>query len=475
LLIDGEIFFAIFSDPDELGEKVIRTIDPLQIVDIISDPDDDEEVVCYKRTDRSVPPKTRYYKDWTAEDEDFQGLTDPSTKAEITVEPDVVVYHLPFDDLGKRGNGLLSSIVSWSREHRRFMEARVALTQALSKFAWKMTAKGGQKVLNDLQAKFQSTLVNSGNALERNPPSAPGSTWAQNQGVDLQPMPRVTGAGDAKTDGDQLKLMVCAGTNIMQHYFGDPSTGNLATAEAMELPMLKSFTGYQELWKDAWRDIFGIVLGQEPENLQVNLPPMLKDDLSRLGQFLMGLHQVFPEVQVPEILQMCLVALGVNNVEDVMESIEEKKQELQAAQDALGQQLPPPIIVPGSKPQPGGPRRQKTAQPPVREAEALENLAAVIQEVLGESPVKESVGSIHFNPEINVPSVTPKAVSKGRRGTAKRLPNGEIEFQIEESLTEKHVGRAGEMNLELKETKKGRAKRLPSGEMEFQVEETNVT
>jgi hypothetical protein len=358
-LIDGEVFFAIFGGEGQ--DKVLRRIDALQITDLITDPEDEETVLGYKRVDGSTPPKTLYYRDWAADPSKLNGLRDPETKKEITFEQDVVVKHHAFNRIGKRGNGLLFPVVSWSREHRRFMESRVAITQALAKFALKMTVKGGQKTLDAIQQKFQST-VPSGTGLEKNPPNSPGATWLQNQGIDLQAMPRTTGGGEARSDGDQLKLMVCAGTNVMLHYFGDPSTGNLATATAMELPMLKSFTGYQELWRDTWRDLFTIVLelDEEPEDLEVDLPAMLQDDLSRLGQFLMGLHQVFPEIQIPEILQLCLVALGVNDIDEVMKKIEAKRLELEAqggngtaTDPALGNQLPLPVILP--KARPGGP------------------------------------------------------------------------------------------------------------------------
>jgi hypothetical protein len=142
----------------------------------------------------------------------------------------------------------------------------------------------------------------------------------------------------------------------------------------MELPMLKAFTEYQELWKDVWRDIFAIVLDEdidsEPVGLQVELPQMLKDDLSRLGQFLMGLHQVFPEIQVPEILQSCLVALGINNVEEVMDTIEAKRKELERN---MGKQLPPPTAPKG---------RTAPATAPVSEAAtaaAMNRLALAIE------------------------------------------------------------------------------------------------
>jgi hypothetical protein len=336
LLVDGEVFFAMFDQGE--GQKVIRRIDPLQITDIICDPDDEEHVLGYRRL--TANDKVLYYADWRCDDDDLTMLADqpdPSSKGKIgsKIEQDVRIKHRPFNTLLKRGKGLLFTACDWSKEHRRFMEARVAITQALSKFAWKQKVKGGQGIINKLVRDTQSSYAQSGvNSVEKHPQNAPGGTWLENQGMDLTPMPRVTGAGDSKEDGNQLKLMVCAATGIMLHYFGDPSTGNLATATAMELPMLKMFESYQQLWIDCYRDLFSIVLDEdideEPAVIDIDLPPILAADLQKLGEFLSQIAAIFPELKVREVLQMCLISLGVNNVAEVMKAIEAKRAEIDA-------------------------------------------------------------------------------------------------------------------------------------------------
>lgn len=338
LLVDGELFFAIF-DAEGKNPKTIRRIDPLQMTDIICDPDDEEHVLGYRRL--TAQDKIIYYRDWTNDEEDNDLLLnqkDPSSQGLISsgkagkLDESCVVYHLPFDTLQKRGNGLLSSALDWSKEHRRFMEARVAITQALAKFAWKGKVKGGQGIINQLQNKLTSTYATAGmTQVERHPQTAPGGTWLENAGVDLAPMPRASGAGDARSDGDQLKLMTCAATGIMLHYFGDPSTGNLATATAMELPMLKQFQSYQALWQDALRDIFSIAMDEDPDEpaqLDITLPPILLDDLRKIGQFISAVAVVFPEIRVPAVLRSLLSSLNVANIDEVMDEVENKQGEL---------------------------------------------------------------------------------------------------------------------------------------------------
>ena len=338
LLIDGDLFLVFFRDGEDT--PLMRYLDAIQIQEIITAEHDQEQILGYKRGD--AKGQFHYYRDWAADESDLAKAKDLQTGKSITWESegDPVVYHIAFDDLDKRGNGLLSTVLPWTREHRRFMESRVALTQALSKFAWKLTAKVGEKGIAAIQQRLQSSLSTTGftGSPERNPPNAPAGTFVSNAGADMVPMPRATGAGDSESDSNQLKLMVCAGTGIFLHYFGDPSTGNLATATAMELPMLKMFSAYQQLWMDAWRDIFSVVLQEEPGEEQatvaIDMPPILADDLKKLGEFIGAATSVFPELKVEQVRRVMLTAMNVPDVGEVMDAADELKQQ----QDAQAEQ-----------------------------------------------------------------------------------------------------------------------------------------
>lgn len=336
LLIDGEVPFAIFIEDG--GRKVIRRLDPLQITDIITDPDDEEHVLGYRRL--TANNKVLYYADWRCDAGDLAMLekqNDPQTKGKLAgkIEQDVKLYFRPFNTILKRGKGLLFTAVDWSKEHRRFMEARVAITQALSKFAWKKKVKGGQAIVDSITRRMESTYAQAGMTMvERHPENAPGGTWVENYGMDLTPMPRVTGGSEATEDGRNLRLMHCCATGILPHYYGDGGDVNLATATAMELPMLKMWLSYQQLWVDTYRDIFSIVLDEdideEPAVIDISLPPILADDLQKMATFLQAVAGLFPEIKVPEVLQMCLVSLGVNNVPEVMKAIGDKREAIDA-------------------------------------------------------------------------------------------------------------------------------------------------
>lgn len=359
LLVDGELFFGVF------GDGTIKTFDCLQITDIITDKDDEDVVLAYKRVmvGRNAAggqtTRTLYYRPWDLADDkakldvtqvanDGYNLVpiDPQGGKAIAYEEDVVMYHLAFDAIERRGNGLITCCSDWAREHRRFMIARVAITQALAKFAFTTTVKGGQTMVNSIRAKLESTFAQSGlsGGTQHQPVAAPGANFLSNEGIELKAMPRVTGGAEAATDADGLKLMVSAGTGIMLHYFGDPGNANLATATAMELPMLKQFASYQLFWKDAWRDLFAMVLEEgpddEPAEILITLPDIIEDDLQPLGMFLTQLTTVFPEAKVPQLLKQCLDSANVPDIDEVMKAIEANKEALdaQAKLDAQTQQ-----------------------------------------------------------------------------------------------------------------------------------------
>ncbi|KKM68391.1 hypothetical protein LCGC14_1461340 [marine sediment metagenome] len=328
LLVDGEVFFALFGDT-----PLIRRIDPLEITDIVSLPDDKESPVFYRR--QFMTPagaqRTLYYLDWAfadAEADDVPLLKDE--KGDVIVpKPNVFIYHLPFDDFAQRGNSLLGAVLDWCREHRRFMTSRVAITQALAKFALKLTLQGGAGTLAAAKIQLKSTADQDTG--ETNPPPVAGATWLENKAATLTAMPRSTGGRESRDDSDLLKLMVSAGTGIMLHYFGDPSTGNLATSTSMELPMRKAFGAYRQLWIEFYEDLFGLVLARHDmadEKVDIDLPPILDADIAALGQSLTAVKAAQPEIPgQPEMIQHTLSAYRLNNVAEIVKRIMKEMEE----------------------------------------------------------------------------------------------------------------------------------------------------
>jgi hypothetical protein len=310
LLVDGEIFFAVF-----LGkESRVRTIDPLEITEIITDVDDIEYPMFYKRmwTDQQSQAHTDYYRS-------YLNIKNQSAKdwagANIQKTQDALVYHLAYNTTGQRGNPLLLPALDWIKQYRRFLAARVAMTLARTRFAWKNKIVGGAAAAAAVKATYDGKI-----------PEA-AAMAIENQAADLQPIQTPQDARNAYDDARILKLQVCAAVGIPEQYYGDIATGNLATAKTVELPMLKMFQSYQSVWSDTYQDLFELILeyNRVPPNewyVDKTFPTIAPEDVFSAAQALTQIITTFPEFALaPDVQQMALMTLGINDPSQVLDSL----------------------------------------------------------------------------------------------------------------------------------------------------------
>jgi len=310
LLVDGEIFLAVFLG----NEPTIRRVDPLEITEFITDPDDVENVRYYKRDWADVQGSSHedYYCSFAniedKECKDSSGASHQKTQ-------DALIYHLAINDLGQRGNSYLLPALEWIKLYRKFLASRVAVMLALARFAWKAKTKGGQAAVNAMKAKLHEEEVKA------------ASTVVENEAVDLQPIRTDSGAGQAYQDGRQLKLQISAGTGWPEQYFGDISIGNLATAKTVELPVQKMCESYQAIWQGAYEDIFGLVLthnkvSEDKQYVDMDFPVVSEEMASAMAESITKLCGVFPEFTASQdIQQVALMTLGVKNVNEVLDQL----------------------------------------------------------------------------------------------------------------------------------------------------------
>lgn len=91
----------------------------------------------------------------------------------------------------------------------------------------------------------------------------PGAnTIIENEASNLEQMKFDTMSNNAYLDMRMFNRLAGIGSGVFEHYLGDPSTGNLATATAMELPMLKLFEFKQQRWADVLGEILNFVVLQ---------------------------------------------------------------------------------------------------------------------------------------------------------------------------------------------------------------------
>jgi hypothetical protein len=310
LLIDGSIYFALFLGTE--GKVTIRRIDPLEITEIITNPDDLEDVRYYKRQwiDSQGRAKEGCYRSW-------QNIKDESTLDMYgqarTSDQEAIIYHIEREP---DGLPLILPAMDWIKLFRQFLASRVAIILALARFAWKTKATGGSKAVAGIKAQVDQTKPDA------------GSWLIENMGSDTQPIKTDTGASGAYQDGRMLKLQICAAFGITEQYFGDISVGSLATAQTVELPMIKMFNSYQTLWLEAYKDISDIVLehnniAEADRIFDFDLPAITPEEASTIATNIAALIPAIPRLATSEdVLQQALMSIGVKDIAQAIEKLE---------------------------------------------------------------------------------------------------------------------------------------------------------
>jgi hypothetical protein len=236
LLVTGNRFFVFFLSEQD-GEATIRRIRPEEIVEIVTDPEDDSVPLYYKR--QWIPTggtqQTVYYPDWMAffnEDLERAELPQGAAVADHN-QTTVVVLHTAFrqlDDASLFGWPLLAPAgTPWLRSHREFFQNRLAVSRAKASYVRRRTVTGGSRAVAAVRRTLMSALQ-SGGATETNPPPVAGSEDIHNKQIQTEELPMGTGAADAKVDGEMFTWMAALSGGVFPHYMGVGDAYRLATA-----------------------------------------------------------------------------------------------------------------------------------------------------------------------------------------------------------------------------------------------------
>lgn len=266
LQVTSNLFFTFFTDPLN-GATRVRTIPLNEITRIIYNPDDSKEPwYYYRQWQQPKEAGSQKYEMHQAMYPDINympkgGLPKHFNGIEVMVlNP---VYHVKTNCLSDMEYGVseIYAAIDWAKAYKDFLEDWYTIVKSLSKFAWKATSKSGATGMAQAKQVLEGAINGGSNPMNSDLPGQAAQVWMSSDNFDLAPMPK-SGATVAVDDGRRALLMVCAATGIYEHYFGDPSTGNLATAKAMEQPMLLMFQERQELWTDVFNTILGYVINQ---------------------------------------------------------------------------------------------------------------------------------------------------------------------------------------------------------------------
>lgn len=253
---DGNVFFVLFTSP-ATGRAKVRTIDSCEMVEVITNPEDVSEPWYYHRRwnqrdfDRATGlPKMTMRELWYPA-LDFE--PGPGDRPSFPVAWDQPVLHAKRGGLPKWQFGLpdVWSAIDWARSYREALEAWLTVRKTLARFAWIAQTKGGQQGIDSLQGIFATQFADgptATNGIDRNPPVNVASAFITDLGNTLTPV-NAANKQDSPEDCRRVLLMVCASFGLPETFFGDASTGSLATATSLDRPTELKFLEEQEFWR----------------------------------------------------------------------------------------------------------------------------------------------------------------------------------------------------------------------------------
>ena len=244
LILEGELFFAFYKDKKDYK---ITLLDPDEITTIIVSDEDSNRIALYKREYRQLTYDFKannydnkhtiieYYQDYECPDSDV--TVDKAIKSGHFI-PDIKIYHVKVNSVGLRGIPEVSRSYDWARAHARSLSDQQTYIKAQSKIAW----------LRTIVTKSTAAIQGIANSMSN---SNTGSTLITNGSQKVDPMQIGTGMVSNMDSGIRnAHLEVIKNTGFGEHYYGDSSSGNLATASAMELPAIWKIQERQLIWEN---------------------------------------------------------------------------------------------------------------------------------------------------------------------------------------------------------------------------------
>jgi hypothetical protein len=354
LFTDGNQFFSLWTRPSS-GAVSVRVLPFDEIHDVVCNPQDSSEPWFYKRvftadaldysTGLQQPQsKTVYYP---ALGYRPTGSDRPRTIGGHPVQWDAPVRQVKVNDEQgwKFGVGDGYPALDWARAYKEFLEAWAQLVKALSRFAWKMTAKPSTRA----QAKAKLGAPPPINPVTGQPNDV-GATAIIPPEMLLEAIPK-SGATIDSESGRPLAMMVAAALDIpVTMLLGDPGlTGSRATAETLDRPTELVMQQRREVWGEALRDILTHVITEAVRAPKGPLRGSVRPDPDGRGEIveLVGdtattvdinwpsLDEVNPaaliqaiklasdtETVPPDIiLRWILTALGERNVDEIIDKV----------------------------------------------------------------------------------------------------------------------------------------------------------
>ena len=260
LLMYGEIFLRYFRRPEGL---IVRSLDPSTIWDIITDPEDIEDVKFYHQQFTilntspvpyvSMVPSTLVIRQIPAEEIDHYKINSTSSE--------------------KRGRSQLYCILGWLLRFKEFANDRVLLNKMRAMFALDVSVDGDAADVASAESQFAT-------------PPGPGAVLVHNKAVTVEYQNANNNANEAKTDAEMILKVIAVGAGVSEQFLGVSGASTRAGALIQTEPDVKNFETYQEviddILQDAWKRVrtYRRGLGQTTERMEFTFPALAQEDRS---------------------------------------------------------------------------------------------------------------------------------------------------------------------------------------------------
>jgi hypothetical protein len=371
LRCEGNIFYAFYVNKFT-GRTQIRRIRVDEMRSIVHSPDDSSEPYFYLRqwTSPDGTMQRRYYPDFNyvrklrAEKATSPSLTSDDTRLssysangqDVPIDWDVPILHKKVGGFSDWDFGVpeVYPALDWAKAYKEIVEDYKKTVKSLAKWAWQLK-KGGanQAQINAAQSALQSMLSIGSSGYDTNPPPVTGSAFITSDQNEL----KAIDVSKAVVDPDKFKvilLQACAALGMPLNFYGDTSAGSMATARTLDRPTELGFRSRQTMWMGVFSDILTFVIeaaalatknsaiklsgydeqtglmkitanGRKAEvDIDMSFPPILQQNTQEMVQALVtGLTLNGQPLQVmndgPTILRVFLGALGIDEVDDIIE------------------------------------------------------------------------------------------------------------------------------------------------------------
>lgn len=293
LEIMGNVFPTAFVN-EGTGHVKLSDIPPGEISEIIAHPEDRKRHVYYRRN--YTPSKYDFAKgSWEAGETEVRYYCAAYEQPIDGYGPaagdlhEGHVFHWSINRLsdGKFGNPRVARILDWVNAYNEFMRARVSMMRALAQFAWQRRVKGNAGDVRKIVDAHRAGHLGGGSASD---PMGSGAVPAQyaatvttNENVAWEQLKTDTGGAGAMQDGRMIKGQIGMGAGWPLHYLGDIGGANLATATAMELPVLKMIEGRQGYVRSCLEEIIDFAIVKAIEKGELKPAPTGMFSAERLG------------------------------------------------------------------------------------------------------------------------------------------------------------------------------------------------